>query len=811
MKRFLILVFTALAFTASRPEPTTSGSGCSEVLIPEAIETQSFERKKEPGNRKDPCEMSDTNIERAIKAVLSNSAPARVTSAPWNGKDPIQRIDLLKSRFALKPNELAVMQKNGFVVPARLQFSTYATAFHEIYQSQMPLYVSIDSILHAMYISNDSLIKSIETQTLEPLLASTLSKMHCEIIRAKYPDEIARDVDLYMTVARSLLLGKEIKGELGPLPQVKEILEKANQASGMQEIEIFGRKRIIDFSQFQPRGHYDSMKNYFRAAMWLSRFELNLVSRSSRSSQPGNTPNPEETPREVRLALGLADLAFRAGVIDDINRMDLAWAFLAGRREDISIAQLTVLRKKAGIQNLSDTQADAKLRSAIGSDFKRTVRMHYMPEGSKELPAITTFLGPRIVPDSQALMPIIHSETPNRHMVHVSDAAYTLGNDRAKSYINDLREFPELEGNLEKARNGMKIESGRDLYSSWLNAIQKLNAPLAGTLPTFMKSSAFQDMRLNSNVAAFAQIRHNYVLLAAQSYSEGGCEIPDAYVEPALATYDSLIAYADLGEKEVSRIDPKDTAGGQAYFKRLGRILRVLKTIATHQVEGRSLSPESLRFLSMIVEMEPETTGSPATFTGWYFDLFLNRVEALTDASLIADYFTSGNENKVAYAGVAAPRLGIFMIDTGGRPRAVIGPIARGYETQSSTEHRLNDEEATNAIKSDPWAKSYTIAAPGEPALRVRFQAMDTPLLEVESPDLKQVTVQILDHHRKPIETRTLTLLKGKASFTMPAKKAEKARAIHIEAGEYDTWDEIQWSGLNWQTASFKDPEEMKQ
>ncbi|MBL8020803.1 MAG: DUF3160 domain-containing protein [Leptospirales bacterium] len=808
MKRFLILILSALAFSATSPEVKTSGQGCAEVLVPEEIETQPFERKKDPKNKKDPCEMSDSNIEKAIRAVLANAAPPRVQASAWNGKDSIARLDMLTRRFALKPAELAMLKKQGFVVPARLEFPSYAFAFHEIYQSQMPLFVSIDSILHAVYVSNDSLIKSIEQRTLEPLLAATLSKMHCEIVRAKYSDEMARDLDLYLTVARSLLLGKEVKPELGANPQVKEILEKANESSGITEVEIFGRRRMIDFSQFQPRGHYDSMPNYFRAAMWLSRFEFNLVSRSSRSSQPGNTPNPEETPREARLALGLSDLAVRAGVLGDINRMDRAWAFLAGQREDVSIAQLVELRTKASIKDLSDPQSDAKLRSVIGDKFKRTVRLHYMPEGSKDLPVITTFLGPRIVPDSRALMPIVHSETPNRHMVHVSDAAYTLGNDRAKAYISDLAKFPGLDAQLEKARREMRIETGRDLYSSWLGAIQKLNAPPSGTVPTFMKSTAFQDLRLNSTITAFAQIRHNYVLLAAQTYSEGGCEIPDAYVEPAIATYDSLIAYADLGEKEIGGVDPKDIAGGRAYFKRLGRILRVLRTIAVHQTEGRTLSPESLRFLSMVVEMEPETTGSPATFTGWYFELFLNRVEALTEASLIADYFTSGMEGKVAYAGVASPRLGVFMIDVGGKPRAVVGPVARGFETQSSTEKRLTDADVDAATKEDPWAQSYTIQAPPVPAFRLSFQTLDQGLLEIVAPSLKNITIEFLDHHRKVIESRTFALEKGKVSFEMPMKKAEKVRALHMIVGEFHAWEEVSWMGLHYQTSEFKEPEE---
>src|SRR5262249_38850735 len=148
---------------------------------------------------------------------------------------------------------------------------------------------------------------------------------------------------------------------------------------------------------------------YFRAAMWLSRLEMNLASRSSRSSAPGFTPDPRETPREATVALALADLAQRANVLGAIATLDRAWGLLAGKREDVSIADLVTLRQRAGIARLTDSSAPDALRAAIGDDFRRTARFHYMPQGSTELPAIATLLGPRVTPDSAATRPLVHA------------------------------------------------------------------------------------------------------------------------------------------------------------------------------------------------------------------------------------------------------------------------------------------------------------------------------------------------------------------------------------------------------------------
>src|SRR4029079_16462666 len=101
-----------------------------------------------------------------------------------------------------------------------------------------------------------------------------------------------------------------------------------------------------------------------------------------------------------------------------IDLVDRAWSLLAGRREDVTLAQLAQLRQTAGIASLRAADAFGKLKAAIGDGFQRTTRLHPMPEGSRVLPAIATLIGPRVVPDAQALMPLVHSAVPGRNTVH---------------------------------------------------------------------------------------------------------------------------------------------------------------------------------------------------------------------------------------------------------------------------------------------------------------------------------------------------------------------------------------------------------
>src|SRR5206468_3234630 len=130
-------------------------------------------------------------------------------------------------------------------------------------------------------------------------------------------------------------------------------------------------------------------------------------------------------------------------------RLDRAWTVLAGGREDVTLADLAKLRKDAGITKLSIPASAEALKAAIGDRWKRKVRIHYMPQGTAELPTIATFLGPRIVAGSGMFGAVVEPSVADRHAVHVADAAYALGSDRAKIYLaDDLKKFPDLASKL---------------------------------------------------------------------------------------------------------------------------------------------------------------------------------------------------------------------------------------------------------------------------------------------------------------------------------------------------------------------------
>jgi hypothetical protein len=757
------------------------------------------------------CSVADDNIrslEDAILGAPDPSPPREATRAPRGG--PPQYLDLIDRRFLLDAPERAMLAANGFVVPARLTSSSYGAAFHDIFQSELPIFVTSDAILHAVYAGNDKVLSRIETSVLEPALRRALAQMTCAFpsVAADYPRDVANDVDVYLGVADALLNRREAPPPtpLGNQAEVARIRDALNAAEGFlgapdgPPFVLFGRPRVVDASAFKPRGHYETnLSAYFRAAMWFSRLELNLVSRSCKSSHPSQVPDPSETPREDLDALALADLAERSGALPAFAKVDRAWSVLAGRREDVSLTDLVALRKRAGIESIKDPDAAAKLRTAIGTGWKRTARTHFTPDGTTELPAIATILGARIGPDTAPTRRIVNDVIPGRVMLHAADMAYVLGNDRSKAYLaKDLTDFPTLASQLEIARaDARSAMTGEDLYSSWLRGIMALSTTPAGTLPSFMSTTAWSDLRLDTTITAFGQLRHNYVLIAAGTYESYGCQIPDGYVEPAPEMLDGVIAYAERGARAVKELDPKDGSSTVAYFGRLAKVMKALRRIVARELTGEPLHDDEKRFLGMVAEFAEDyrcfDSCAPPTYTGWWYDLFIDRIADGTAApEFVADYYASTNTGQVAYIGAKEPHLGVFVVDTNGSARAMVGPVAHGYEHVGGIEARLTDAQAHEVTDLvEPWSASYTVPAPAEPPLSLkevvvpqaaRPGAGAVPVffdgaprrtgpvtLEAQSKrELGPVTVELLNHHRQPIAHETHSVGVTPVRFVFP-------------------------------------------
>jgi len=769
-----------------------------------------------PPDRRDACFVANSNIRRAERDALSSKSRPALQSSPWDGRSKPAMLDRVDAHLHLTDDEQALLAKQGFVVLDRLPYDSYATAYHDVFQQQLPVFVSIDSVLHSVFQANGSILQDIETNRLQPKLGHMLDRLRATLAKSQgnYDATTRHDLDVYLAVPRRLVPDVKADGTViqpaekltvfgDPADEAlaESLVEKAASGQELEAVELFGRSRMIDFSQYTARGHYTggrygvTLVQYFEAMMWLSRLELNLVSRSCRSSQPGESPDPSETPREARDAIALADLVERSGELGDLRAFEDVYSVFAGGRQDVSVVDMLALAKGAGL-TAKDPAAPEKLRAAIGERFQRTARTHFMPEGSPVLPAIMTLFGPRIVPDVAPLTRLVHDSVPERRVLGAADVAFVLGHDRAKaSLAKDLATFPSLGPALDGARAELRKGAAgkKDLYGLWLTAVMRLAEPAQGAEPSFMKTDAYADYRINSALVGFGQIRHNYVLLAGQGYDAYGCEIPDGYVEPALGTYDALLAYV--------RAARAVTTTNTDYFRRVEQVITMLRSIVVTELSGAPLAEAQKRWLGMVAEYIPVggwggDSGQPPKWTGWYFDLFPDRhIGAEMSADFIADYFTLTNAGQVRYLGAETPRLGVFIVDVNGEARAMVGPAAKGYELATPIGPRLDDEKAREAKDKSAGWQGYmapALAPDKTPKLAVDDAACGPfRRVVVTSPvSVGDVTVTLLDHHGDPVST-PVTRPVGPAGAVFDVRGgdggAPSADAVHVQVHDLAT------------------------
>lgn len=681
----------------------------------------------------DACFVANDTIRKAEAAM--RGSPSVAPASPARGGTSPQYLDRVSAHFDLTAEELGALDKRGMVVLDRLPYVDYARAYHDIFQEQLPLFVTVDSILHAVFRATEGALEAAERNVLEPALGRLLLGLQAGL-RAAAPSldrQVVNDVDIYLGVAIALADLSVTPASHGgsssssfpamPTPRAQSVFGNeaaiADVVSALGEralapMDLFGRRRMVDGSRYEPRGHYiaswtggHGLDHYFQAVTWLTQLDLNLVTRGCASSAEGH--DTQDTPREIALARTLASLS--SAVAGDLATFERVYGTYLGTREDIPLADLTRLFREAKI-GARDEAAPAKLRAAMGERFARTTRTHFQAEGCGPLPAITTLLGLRVAPDTGGLTALVHDAVPERKSgLSLADVGYVLGHDRAKVHLKDqLAAHPSLGAALDagRARTLASAEHPTDVYTSWLSVLTALGKEPVGVVPRFAKTPEYADARLNSALVGFGQLRHAYVLLAGQGYDAYGCEIPDGYVEPHVPAWDALAAHVAVLARRGLPV------------KRIAEIVGILRKLAKKESQGVALSEPERRWLGMVAEKVPVggyqgDSGEPPKWTGWYFDLFVDREKGAERASMfVADYFTLTNVEQVLYSGADGPRLGLFVVDVGGAPRVMVGPVAKGYETaQPLAKPRLTDRTALavpEAEKRAPWRASYAVA-----------------------------------------------------------------------------------------------------
>ncbi len=502
---------------------------------------------------------------------------------------------------------------------------------------------------------------------------------------------------------------------------VKAHVDRILKHEGFQDVRYPSAEtpEPVDYSLFQVRGHYRSsaLVGYFLAMTWYGVLPLPLDRRSF-------------------------ELLDAAG--PDMERWDridrLVGAFM-GRPVDVTLSHLRALRHQhPGLlrPKASFGAVQARLRTMLGP---LQVRGAGAALGRGKRPLRLRLFPRRVGLDTEVFKQLTHPDVALRGWPSALDVFATLGSATADAHARAAeREAAWFEA-YGKTLDGLRATAPErlgalaptDLYHAWLALLATLARPLdadaVARLP-FARSSAWQDRKLLSALAGYAQLKHDAVLYAFQDYSaecDSGRPVvvfveqpelpePRGFVDPEPELFRGLAAlservYAALAGGEAPAVhDPwADDPAAEALN---GRTLALrLAKLAERCRAGRELEPEDYAWLREVGgTLEALFLGQPKPRAlGYVGDE--GRLER--GVTLVADVHTNVTSQQALTEAVGLLHdLYVAVPDRVGQ-RLTQGGLYSYYELRVPMAERLTDEawwarlKAGRVPPAPPFAASF--------------------------------------------------------------------------------------------------------
>ena len=649
--------------------------------------------------------------------------------------------------------------QNGFGVIDKWQVDKIETMYEILQDLDVPNFITTDSLLHLYHVQFGKTLKDIEEKQFHPQLLELTTKLQ-DASKSQYdtlPGELHEAARLnwaYFTVARKLL-----QPEAGVAEQIEDEVEAElkliDEHGGFSESPIFIYNE--DYSQYVPRGHYtrsETLQQYFKAMMWYGRISMLLVGKDLNPAAIVEQPVADRQTLQAALIAGLLSSEEEEalkGAYDTWHRIYEVTAFYVGLADDLMPTQYSeALRKVLGASwdwgALLEEDMLGKLREQLatlgapriyGGTGKLEVQPPFTPEQLKEALATTTgmrFMGQRFVPDSymmgKLVVPTVGVFTgegepftlvqaqggPVRGFPRGLDAMSILGSERAAQILTEAGDtayenYDTAVGELQAEFEAMGENAWhKNLYWSWLNCLRPLLKPMQGEgIPTFMTTEAWTDRNLNTALSSWAQLRHDTILYAKQSYTVGATAAPPmmekkivGYVEPVPEFYARLLELTTMTRAGLQALEVLDEEATRR-LDTLAEILQRLLSLSEQELANKELTDEDYKFIEDI-----------AGHLKW---VVAGVEDQGLETTIVADVHTDSNSGNVLEEGTGYLRI---MLVAYKMPQGHLvmgaGPVLSYYEFKHPMSDRLTDEKwramlgADQAPAAPEWISSFYAA-----------------------------------------------------------------------------------------------------
>jgi len=603
--------------------------------------------------------------------------------------------------------DTARLMENGFLVKG-----SYMEDVYEIYdeiadvenlETDGPIFITADLYLHSLHRLTDYTMRLAEVDYLLPRLEKLSARMLAlslgEYKGAKGDWKDAWKLNAAYFGVAVALVGKE----LPEMPkEIRDLVDAElgliEAAEGIAESPAFGVE--TDYSQFIPRGHYtvnEDLTRYFLAMMWLGRTGFSL--------------KPFE-PIQARAALVQAyGLGKNADLLALWKDMEGIIALFSGQSDDLNPVEIATLLDgrdpekldEAGIKAIADSAAKLKpprILSGVAYSF---------PGQDMEIPVTYRFMGQRSVADAYILQELIYDRVkgytgkgepftmvetqqgPQRCFARGLDVMAALGNDAALDIIKAEgdADYGNYSDQMAKVRaEWAKEPKEGNNYLLWLSMVSEYLRE--GKPPSTVNSRAWEMKTLLTSLGSWAQLRHDFILYAKQTYGAGA-----GAAEPGpIQTREKLkLAYIEEAENMFR--------AGAGLSREMAKAFSDVPVIR-ERCEGFASLSDSL---AVMAGKQKKGLGKEDHLWLWkipgalraasrYDWEIMGRISDYDERfPLVADVLTDVNTSQCLEVGVGNPAwIGVLVL-IDGQPYIAEGACFTYYEFKQPISERLTDED----------------------------------------------------------------------------------------------------------------------
>ena len=635
--------------------------------------------------------------------------------------------------LGLTDDAIHYLQEHYFFADSNSMYDQFYKVYEENYYSEIPSFVSVDSVLHAYHTIYDIAMRIIEEQRFlhminmisQHMVEVSLNQYH-QLTNEPWKTAALKNAALFSAAARIANSTWQIPDEVSDW--VETLLSLITSANGPSRNWFMGQN--LDFSQFKPRGHYtrsETLKRYFKVMMLFGQVSFRLHPSSYKAIlEKNNNLGRNETAQAILLTLALSAQSSVFPVRNGANR---TWSqvydttsFFVGRSDDLSPYEyhwLIDTLYHGEIHDALDAQnkisLDVFISNAEICRDPRILGSMYTAQANSSFGNATKgmrFMGQRFVPDSYIMSELVFDRISNKTLPRVFpkglDVMAALGSECAWN----LLENETIYENYESRMMGLKEEFSnlstdtwtQNLYWLWLYSLKPLLDTVPAGCPSFMQDPGWQYKQLVTSLGSWTELRHDSILYAKQSHSSGFTSMPHpppGYVEPIPATYARL---ASLCAMMIGGLQSRGLLYPELNLtlSTLHNLLLDLRDISIKELQNDPYDEYDLNILRNI-------------------GLVLSSIEELngtgSDATLVVDVHTDPNTERVLEEATGHPMVLYVIVPThDGQLFLARGAMYSYYEFTMPLSERLTDEEWREMINSEDrpqmpaWTSSFVAA-----------------------------------------------------------------------------------------------------